>query len=236
MRIAASVGVDSHIVSTTWVPVGHRISGYVSQTRKPLIIGTKNMPAVARIYKQSPQLTSSIVLPLGEGRPVGALNLARGEGRVSFNAADRRWLHRLALQISPLLAAYRPRPYGMAAERAGGQAVQVPYAPIAAAVPVPLLLPLPVAVPVPDSLPQLPSGDGSGDAPALDSADQPAVAVDAQGVRYAGPLGDSPQAAAVVARVDSDRQHLVDIIVEGWAGHTAQSWGNTGYPFAGGGE
>ena len=201
MRIVASVGVDSDIIRTTLVPVGQRISGFVSQTRRPLIIGKRNMPAVARLYKQLPGITSSIVLPLfADGRTVGAINLARGEGRVSFNNTDRRWLHRLAMEVAPMLGAYRHEGFGMAAESLNDPAVFVPYAQSQSAIG-----PL-----------------------ASDAGDQPAVRVGrAEGIESGYPALTSHARDERVARAGDERRHVMDVITEGWGGNAAQTFGGS---------
>ncbi|HUP27504.1 MAG TPA: glycosyltransferase [Chloroflexia bacterium] len=105
LHIAASVGIRPDVVAETSVPVGQRMAGFAAQTQKSILVKQRNMPAIARLYKSNPELTSALILPVHyRGRAIGVLNLARGHDRVAFTRADQLWLERLALQVAPLLA------------------------------------------------------------------------------------------------------------------------------------
>ncbi|HET9493691.1 MAG TPA: glycosyltransferase [Chloroflexia bacterium] len=111
LRIAASIGLSPHVVNDSEVQVGQRISGFVAHTGRSMLISRRNMPAVARLFRQKgSDLTSSLVLPVCDGNEVvGVINLSRGPGRVAFTEADRTWVGRLAEQVAPLLAGQRER-------------------------------------------------------------------------------------------------------------------------------
>jgi GAF domain-containing protein len=105
LHIAASVGLGADVVASTRVPVGHRMAGFVAHTGRAMLVRRRGMPAIARLYKNQPDLTSALLLPLRhDGRVVGVLNLARGADHISFTTADQEWLQRLAQQVSPVLA------------------------------------------------------------------------------------------------------------------------------------
>jgi glycosyltransferase involved in cell wall biosynthesis len=106
LRIAASIGLTSDVVTGAEVQVGQRISGFVAHTGRSMLISRRNMPAIARLFRQKgSDITSSLVLPVCNGHEVvGVINLSRGPGRVAFTDADRIWVGRLAEQIAPLLA------------------------------------------------------------------------------------------------------------------------------------
>ena len=109
LRIATSVGLPEDVVNGADVPVGQRISGFVAHTGRPLLIKSRNMPAVARIFRRKDSdLTSSLVLPVhNEHEIVGVINFSRGPGRVAFTEADRTWMGKLAEQVAPLLARFQ---------------------------------------------------------------------------------------------------------------------------------
>lgn len=105
LHIAASVGLGADVVASTRVPVGHRMAGFVAHTGRAMLVRRRGMPAIARLYKNQPDLTSALLLPLRyNGQVVGVLNLARGADRLSFTTADQEWLQRLGQQVSPVLA------------------------------------------------------------------------------------------------------------------------------------
>jgi hypothetical protein len=109
LRIAASIGLSPEVIASTSLAVGERMAGYAAHTGRPILVRRKGMPAVGRLYGRNPNLTSALVLPLShKGSLVGVLNLARGAGHVAFTQADMRWLHKLALQVAPLLSRVRP--------------------------------------------------------------------------------------------------------------------------------
>jgi len=115
LRIAASMGLDPAVVERTSLPVGQRIAGFAAHTGRSMLVRSKNMPSVARLYRSAPQLTSSLIVPVTHhGKPLGVLNLARGQERMSFTYSDQVWLQRLAAQVAPLLASAQP---GRAASR-----------------------------------------------------------------------------------------------------------------------
>lgn len=116
LRFVASVGINAEIAATTSIPVGQRMSGFAAQTGKSMLVRRRSMPALARIYRNQPDLTSSLILPLNlGGQPVGVLNLGRGPERFAFTDNDERWLHRLAMQVAPLIASRYETGRGMAA-------------------------------------------------------------------------------------------------------------------------
>ncbi|HUS17477.1 MAG TPA: glycosyltransferase, partial [Chloroflexia bacterium] len=107
LRIAASVGLYPIFAQSVRLPIGQRLSGFAAQTGRPLRWSRRATPALARLYQTDPRLTSALILPLGPpGATVGVLNLARGPERTAFTAADEQWLHRLALQVGPLIRDY----------------------------------------------------------------------------------------------------------------------------------
>jgi glycosyltransferase involved in cell wall biosynthesis/putative methionine-R-sulfoxide reductase with GAF domain len=129
LRIAASIGVEPDIVATTSQRMGAQIAGFAAKTGKPLRIHTRKMPLVARLFKNQPDLSSSLVLPIQQdGHTVGVLNLARGKARLAFTGIEEHWLHKLAIQIAPLIATYRQANYASVAEVPGGRARKVRYA------------------------------------------------------------------------------------------------------------
>ncbi len=109
LRIAASVGLPEDVLNGADVPVGQRISGFVAHTGRPMLIKSRNMPVVARIFRRKDSdLTSSLVLPVhNEHEIVGVVNFSRGPGRVAFTEADRTWMGKLAEQVAPLLARFQ---------------------------------------------------------------------------------------------------------------------------------
>jgi len=117
LHIAASIGVDPLVAAETRLPIGQRMAGFAAHSGRAMLVRKRNMPALARLYRSNPGLTSSLIVPVtGATGPVGVLNLARGEGRMAFTEADQRWLQRLALQVEPLLAtALLPQGRGVAA-------------------------------------------------------------------------------------------------------------------------
>jgi glycosyltransferase involved in cell wall biosynthesis len=106
LRITASIGLTSDVVTGAEVQVGQRISGFVAHTGRSMLISRRNMPAIARLFRQKgSDLTSSLVLPVCDGHEVvGVINLSRGPERVAFTEADRTWVGKLAEQVAPLLA------------------------------------------------------------------------------------------------------------------------------------
>lgn len=105
LRIVAGVGLPPHVLTSTRLPLGHRMAGYVAHTGKPMFVRKRAMHGVARIFvRKDSDLTSAVILPVHYGkRQVGVLNLARGPQRLSFTAADMSWLGKLTLQVAPLL-------------------------------------------------------------------------------------------------------------------------------------
>jgi glycosyltransferase involved in cell wall biosynthesis/putative methionine-R-sulfoxide reductase with GAF domain len=108
LHIAASIGVDPLVAAETRLPIGQRMAGFAAHSGRSMLVSRRNVPALARLYRSNPELTSSLIVPVtGATGPVGVFNLARGEGRMAFTEADQRWLQRLALQVEPLLASAR---------------------------------------------------------------------------------------------------------------------------------
>ncbi len=107
--IAASVGLPPEISANTRLQIGERMAGFVAHTGRPLLVRRRQMAGVARLYvKQDSALTSALILPMHyHGRQIGVLNLARGQGRLSFTEADKQWLADLSRQIAPLLEGYK---------------------------------------------------------------------------------------------------------------------------------
>ncbi|MEO6457934.1 MAG: glycosyltransferase [Chloroflexia bacterium] len=104
LHIAASIGILPEVTASTSVPIGQRMVGFAAQTRKSILVKQRKMPAVARLYRSNPDLTSALILPIyHDGQPIGVLSLARGQDRVAFTPTDQAWLERLATQIAPLL-------------------------------------------------------------------------------------------------------------------------------------
>lgn len=105
LRIVAGVGLPPDVLTSTRLPLGHRMAGYVAHTGKPMFVRKRAMNGVARIFvRKDSDLTSAVILPVHYGkRQVGVLNLARGPERLSFTPADMTWLGKLTLQVAPLL-------------------------------------------------------------------------------------------------------------------------------------
>lgn len=119
LRIAASLGLSPEVVNGADVQMGQGISGFVAHTGKSMLIKRRQMPAVARLFKQKgSDLTSSLVLPVcNKHEIVGVINLSRGPGRLAFTEGDRTWVGKLAEQVAPLLAKFRTTEKGWLGSR-----------------------------------------------------------------------------------------------------------------------
>ena len=90
LRIAAAVGLPSHVVENECVPVGRGIAGRVAQTGEPLML-TESAPLDPEIRElmKKPEVLSSLSLPLRvRNQVIGVLNLSRMHGDEPFRTAD----------------------------------------------------------------------------------------------------------------------------------------------------
>jgi signal transduction histidine kinase/FixJ family two-component response regulator/putative methionine-R-sulfoxide reductase with GAF domain len=102
LTIAAAIGVDPKIVSSTRLPVGESIAGHVAESGEPLIIAdVETDDRFKRINKERYGAASLLCAPLIiKNRVIGVINMANKADGAPFDPDDLRLLTTFASQAA----------------------------------------------------------------------------------------------------------------------------------------
>jgi len=98
LRIVSSFGLDEKVIAGTVIEMGERVSGWVAQNKKPVLLidGLKKYPLFAHLSSRQ-DIGSSVSVPLlVDGKIKGVLNLNRSLPRPGFNNEDLEFVTTLA--------------------------------------------------------------------------------------------------------------------------------------------
>lgn len=114
--LVASVGLPTEATLGQHLAVGESIAGRVLATGKPLLLGEVDKDAFVNFIPKSRPIASSVVVPLrAQGRAIGVLNLAMGQGSPEFTDEDLRVAQMFADQAAGLI--FRARLHERAEQR-----------------------------------------------------------------------------------------------------------------------
>lgn len=102
LRIEASLGFDPKLVPSIRVAPGDKISGWVYQNRRPVILNknTQDSSFFAPLLKR-PDIESAVSVPMMiRGKILGVLNLNKTRGQAAFSEADTELLAVVCSQAS----------------------------------------------------------------------------------------------------------------------------------------
>ncbi len=105
LKIAAARGIDKNLITTIRVNPGDKISGWVFQKGKPVILNkdTQESSIFAPLLKR-PEITSAISFPMMmRGRILGVLNVSHTSQEGRFSEADNEMLTIICSQASMAL-------------------------------------------------------------------------------------------------------------------------------------